>query len=497
MSHHVNRSTPRPPRPLSGVRAAFAAAGAALAALTLGAPAASAVPPSEVTVVDQAQVFDDAALSTAVGEVDFREPTDVVVISLDAQPTDEDEEATALNAAVLEHARAEAPQWLSGEKWADGLFILAVDPEARLVGTYFGEDRAVSDGAQGEIQDATKDDFRAGEWNAGAIAGVEEAAAAIGRPWFQHPGFIVLVGALGLGAAGTGIAVIATRASRQRRFADALRRGDEHVARVDADLRTTAGYAAEIPTGSSYGAQVLQQYQTFQQDVVAVKAEGQQLAARTPAERAQKDAVGEAHDWADRAGHLDLFDDVVADTAVLLTMSPGWQAAWKRQVDPFRQDLDEVPGVVDLAPEAAESDAARELLDFAGTARAEIQVISNRLNARQMTSDLALDGLHRLRVQLSELFETYTLEVIATRAETDEQRQIMMDDLEDRRNGPLRTNAGILDVSYPSLLVFYPALFVTWNSSSNAAVEAATASSSASYGATAGGFSGTGSSSSF
>ena len=66
------------------------------------------------------------------------------------------------NARVLAYAREHRPEWISpdGQKWADGLYIFALDPDGRHVGTYFGEDRKVSTEQQGQIQDATKDLLR-------------------------------------------------------------------------------------------------------------------------------------------------------------------------------------------------------------------------------------------------------------------------------------------------------------------------------------------------
>ena len=65
-------------------------------------------------------------------------------------------------------------------KWkqvADGLVILAVSPSYRKVGTYFGEDTKVSSSKQDKkIQEAAKDDFRAGRWSAGMIEAAKEAA---------------------------------------------------------------------------------------------------------------------------------------------------------------------------------------------------------------------------------------------------------------------------------------------------------------------------------
>lgn len=57
-------------------------------------------------------------------------------------------------------------KWISsdGHKWADGLFIFALDPVGRHVGTYMGEGRKVSLEQRKDSQDATKKPLRDAQW---------------------------------------------------------------------------------------------------------------------------------------------------------------------------------------------------------------------------------------------------------------------------------------------------------------------------------------------
>ena len=145
----------------------------ALVALLLGfTAAAAAVPPVSVQVEDRAGVLDRSTLLPALEGIEFHEPTRVVVYTYNGRAEDN------LNEEVLRFARTEHPEWISadGQKWADGLFIFALDPVGRHVGTYMGEDRKVSLEQRSDIQDAARDLLRDAQWTDGTIAGVRRAA---------------------------------------------------------------------------------------------------------------------------------------------------------------------------------------------------------------------------------------------------------------------------------------------------------------------------------
>ena len=131
-------------------------------------PANELVTPS-VEVHDETGSFepiDGRPLTDVLGGVAFARPVHLVILSTDDLVDDNLDEAT------LKYARAGHKEWISpnGYKWADGYLILSVSPTHRKVGTYFGEDIAPLLSVQEEIQDAAKDDFRAGRWSQGMVA---------------------------------------------------------------------------------------------------------------------------------------------------------------------------------------------------------------------------------------------------------------------------------------------------------------------------------------
>ena len=106
-------------------------------------------------------------------------------------------DVTNLNDSVLEYARSHASDtdvpWISTSNpnyWSDGLVILAVAPDSRKVGCYFGEDVAVTLDQQAAIQDAAKDQYRRADWYGGTVSMAAKTADVIGRPgrwrWHRH-----------------------------------------------------------------------------------------------------------------------------------------------------------------------------------------------------------------------------------------------------------------------------------------------------------------------
>src|SRR5687768_7820680 len=159
----------------------------AITMLFIGSPAVFAVPPVEIIVEDQAGVLDLNTLVPAVEAIDFYEPTKVAVYTYNGAAEDN------LNEEVLRYARTDHPEWIStdGQKWADGLFIFALDPVGRHVGTYMGEDRKVSLEQRDDIQNASKDLLRDAQWTDGTIAGIRRGAELINQPWYRSTAFLV------------------------------------------------------------------------------------------------------------------------------------------------------------------------------------------------------------------------------------------------------------------------------------------------------------------
>ncbi|KUG53604.1 hypothetical protein AVL62_02140 [Serinicoccus chungangensis] len=454
-----------------------------------------------LVVDDGAQVLDLPALEAGVEGLRFHEPTDVAVYSTlggEAAQTDD----LALNTAVLEHARAERTEWLSadGQTWADDLFIFAVDPEGRLVGTYFGENREVPQEEQLEIQDAAKDDFRAADWTDGTLAGLEAGAARIEQPFMRSAGGVVLAGLLSLltaVGAGTwlGIGVHRARVSRDMRA-----EGDRRMASVVGEMDATELHARLIPEDSRYGGRVLRRYDEFTRGVRELTDLGNEVRAIPESAYNRKASQTRLTAYRDKALELDHLDDVIADTATFLGRDRAWAQAWTRQEAPLREDLEQVGSVIetDVPDEARGLPQVAELREFASGALARLDQLRGQLEAQEVSPDDALDELRTTRDGLSERLDRLAGAVAEEVGKTPEERVAMKKAMRDERS-QRRTEATILAAAYPSWGWYPLGAFQTGLHSGTAAVEQSRSSSS---GATSGysgggGFSGAGSSSRF
>ncbi|WP_230085420.1 MULTISPECIES: DUF5129 domain-containing protein [Arthrobacter] len=473
----------------------------AVALLTLlgVAPAALASAPTDIVVEDAAGVLYQPQLLPAIAGINFRQPTKVAVVTIDGVAGSD-----VLNASVLELARDLHPEWLSsdGQKWADGLFIFALDPTARKVGTYMGEDLKVSAGDQAKIQDATKSLFGQAQWTDGTIAGVRKGAALINRPWYLSPGFIVTASIAG-GAALVGLGTWLVLRKRNRSKAEELMKaGDASFANVSLDLDVTELNANTIPVHSTYGLQVLEKYRNFSTGYARAGVLNQQVHAFSQRELSQGKNVKIVSSYADAAIELDGLDDVIADTNTLLNKFSGWEAAWDRQVRPLRDDLDRLPELLNRS-EARGLSSAAALGSFGVQTQDNLQLWASQIQTGRLQPESALDLLKETRAGLGQLLSSHSDDLIGEYAKTNSEAEKMRRTITDQRNystGYGRPN--ILGTVYGMNVFYSVSTFDHAYSSARTSVESARSSASSSgsstgYGAGGGSFSGSGSSSSF
>ena len=232
-------------RALVGAVASLGVVGTSVGWYAAAAPEHAA---SGLQVDDTAGVLHEPTLREALDGIRFHEPTDVAVFTHrggEEARTDD----LALNDAVLAHARESRTEWLSEDeqKWADDLYVFAVDPQGRLVGTYFGENRKVDQETQTQIQEATYDDLRAGQWTAGAVTGIEEAAARMNSPFIRTGGGAAVAGGASLATLLGAGGYLAVGVHRARRSRAARAEGDRRMASVVRDYELTELHARLIP----------------------------------------------------------------------------------------------------------------------------------------------------------------------------------------------------------------------------------------------------------
>ncbi|MDR6417057.1 DUF5129 domain-containing protein [Pseudarthrobacter sulfonivorans] len=469
------------------------------AVLLGGAVPALAVTPTDVVIEDRAGVLDYNTLVPAIAGIQFHEPTKVAVYTHNGSA------AENLNEEVLRFARAEHPDWISpdGQKWADGLFIFALDPVGRHVGTYMGEDRKVSLEQRDNIQDAAKDLLRDAQWTDGTIAGVRRGAELINQPWYQSAAFVItawVTGALaGLGIGAWLTVGALTRAASRKELA----RGDRSYASVSTDLDVTELNAGTIPGSPSYGSSVLEKHRNFLNRYNAATELSNRVHALNPKALGRRSNLKLVREYADAAAELDALDDVIADTNALLNKFTTWPTAWDRQLAPFRSDLAAVEQLLSKRQGQSASATAAALRSFRDESLRDIECWTTELSDGTITPEGALDRLRDARSHLSVLLKNHAETVVEGFAKTDREAQLMRREMENAQDGTdsrhRRTyEPSILGTVYPSYYFFsVPAFNSGLNTGVGSVSSARGGGATTGYGSSGGSFSGSGSFSSF
>lgn len=473
---------------------------ALLVILLGGAAATFAIPPVSIEVRDTAGVLDRNTLVRALEDIEFYEPTRVVVYTYNGTAGDN------LNEEVLRFARTEHPEWISvdGQKWADGLFIFALDPVGRHVGTYMGEDRKVSLDQRTDIQDAARDLLRDAQWTDGTIAGVRRAAELINQPWYRSAAFLitawVTAGTAALGAGAWIIVRAVTRSAGRKE----IERGDQSYANVSMDLEVTELNAGTIPESSRYGSQVLEKHRTFLNRYNSASELSNRVHALSKRQLSRRKNLKLAREYADAASELDALDDVIADTNALLNRAAAWPAAWDRQLAPFRSDLAGLEQLLAKRHGQGDSATAAALRSSRDQSLREIERWTAELAEGRITPEKALDRLYDARSRLAALLENHAETVIEGYAKNGREAELMRNEMAAAQDGlnhkRRRTyEPSILGTVYPSYHFFSVA---TFNSGLNTGVSSVSSArggggSTTGYGSSGGSFSGSGSSSSF
>ena len=290
-----------------------------------------------VEVHDEAGILRTEPLAKKIQEMRFRQDLHVAVLTVPGW------DVTNLNDSVLEYARSHASDtdvpWISTSNpnyWSDGLVILAVAPEARKVGCYFGEDVAVTLDQQAAIQDAAKDQYRRADWYGGTVSMAAKTADVVGRVGgggivmtYILPGISALAGVTWL------VYYLWRGVTARRRAREALR----HYSQVAHDYRATERHAQRIPAEEPHGAQVMARYRWFRDEYENLTRSWQDFGSPRGTQWFGLSMLRRATDLRRRSAALDTLDDVVANTATFLNQDRGWEQSWYNEQGPLLEDL--------------------------------------------------------------------------------------------------------------------------------------------------------------
>ena len=301
-------------------------------------PANELVTPS-VDVYDETgsfELIDGRTLKDVLGGVAFARPIHLVILSTDEVVGDNLDEAT------LKYARAGHKEWISpnGYKWADGYLILSVSPTYRKVGTYFGEDIAPVLSVQEEIQDAAKDDFRAGRWSEGMVAAATKAAAYIpnesGRSienrvvWPHWMGWLISL---------TGIGVLVRGHSLRRSVKESSERIAEAWSEMEKRRPEVDRAFHSIIDAGHYSKGLTVRYGCANQERKKVCERVSVLRSPGFFGSLSAGAASERKDLLEDIELLSAADDAVFAARDFFALAPTWRTLWDYEVGPVFEDL--------------------------------------------------------------------------------------------------------------------------------------------------------------
>ena len=352
-----------------------------------------------VEVHDEAGVLQSEPLAKEIRAMGFRQDVHVAVLTVPGWDVDN------LNDSVLEYARSHQGDtdvpWISTSNpnyWSDGLVILAVAPDSRKVGCYFGEDVAVTLDQQAAIQDAAKDQYRRADWYGGTVSMAAKTADVVGRVGgggivmtYILPGISALAGVTWL------VYYLWRGVTARRRAREALR----HYLQVTHDYETTELMAGTIPEDEPHGAQVMARYRWFLDEYEEVTRSWAEFGNPHGTQWFGTSSFKRATELEKRSEGLDSLDDVIANTATFLSLSRGWDRVWSNERGPVLEDLQSLRR---LCHEIDSSDVAENGSIAERTKEEREWVRSRKQRLDDMTSELE-DGSLRPSAALAELDE--------------------------------------------------------------------------------------------
>ena len=270
------------------------------------------------------------------------------------------------------------------------LVIFAVAPDGRKVGCYFGEDITIPLRQQAAVQNAAKDQYRIGDWYGGTVSMAKKTADLMGRPGsgdvgttYAMPGVVAIAGLAWL------CCYLYRGLAARRRAREALR----HYSQVTHDYDTTELHASTIPEDEPHGAQVMARYRWFRGEYAKFTREWQDFGDPVGAQWFDLKMLGRVSDLKKRSAALDSLDDVIANTATLLTMSSGWEGVWVNEQGPVMEDLQSLNRLCEQVDDSQATVDTEETRAWVRSQRQRLNAMTSELEAGELKPSTALDEL--------------------------------------------------------------------------------------------------------
>lgn len=297
-----------------------------------------------VEVYDKAHILSSDTVAEKIQEIGFRQDVHVVVVSVPGYMIGN------LNAEVLRYARThqDAPRpWINSSNsnyWSDGIIILAVAPDSRKVGCYFGQDTRLPVSQQASIQSAAKKAFNDHKWDDGILAMAKKTADLLGRPaegsWLTT--FIIPAPASMIGI--WALRNYLRRGLRARAVGKELTESYSRVSLGDEDVELNM---RTIPENEPYGARVRMWYRWYCQEYASITRDLQAFGRPRGPQWFAWRMLKRVSRLKKRAVMLESLGATISNTVSILNMSSTWEKAWENEQGRVQEDLQALRSLCD------------------------------------------------------------------------------------------------------------------------------------------------------
>ena len=297
-----------------------------------------------VEVYDKAHILSSDTVAEKIQEIGFRQDVHVVVVSVPGYMIGN------LNAEVLRYARThqDSPRpWINSSNsnyWSDGIIILAVAPDSRKVGCYFGQDTRLPVSQQASIQSAAKKAFNDHKWDDGILAMAKKTADLLGRPaegsWLTT--FIIPAPASMIGI--WALRNYLRRGLRARAVGKELTESYSRVSLGDEDVELNMRI---IPENEPYGARVRMWYRWYCQEYASITRDLQAFGRPRGPQWFAWRMLKRVSRLKKRAVMLESLGATISNTVSILNMSSTWEKAWENEQGRVQEDLQALRSLCD------------------------------------------------------------------------------------------------------------------------------------------------------
>lgn len=353
-----------------------------------------------VEVYDKAHILSSDTVAEKIQEIGFRQDVHVVVVSVPGYMIGN------LNAEVLRHARThqDAPRpWISSSNsnyWSDGIIILAVAPDSRKVGCYFGQDTRLPVSQQASIQSAAKKAFNDHKWDDGILAMAKKTADLLGRPaegsWLTT--FIIPAPASMIGI--WALRNYLRRGLRARAVGKELTESYSRVSLGDEDVELNMRI---IPENEPYGARVRMWYRWYCQEYASITRDLQAFGRPRGPQWFAWRMLKRVSRLKKRAVMLESLGATISNTVSILNMSSTWEKAWENEQGRVQEDLQALRSLCDTISASRDVPlGVKKERKWVKEQRSRLGDIEIALASGRMRPSDALDELERVAQSVRE-----------------------------------------------------------------------------------------------